>query len=108
MSAALWAETERPSTVFYLPRLLILLSPNQESQARPGQVKFGLGKKIKSGCQAADVRSLNQLRAFWHDQNHMGDEGLRDIQYFYTIVIAVDVVAVVVIEAGLVSTLAAV
>ena len=38
----------------------------------------------------------------------MGDEGLWDIQYFYTIVIAVDVVAVVVIEAGLVSTLAAV
>ena len=38
----------------------------------------------------------------------MGDEGLRDIQYFYTNVIAVDVVAVVVIEAGLVSTLAAV
>ena len=38
----------------------------------------------------------------------MGDEGLRDIQYFYTIVIAVGVVAVVVIEACLVSTLAAV
>ena len=38
----------------------------------------------------------------------MGDEGLRDIHYFYTIVIGVGVVAVVVIEAGLVSTLAAV
>ena len=35
---------ERPSTVFYLPRLLILLSPNQESQARQGQFKFGLEK----------------------------------------------------------------